>query len=48
MALMPFLGPTVEHALTDSVGEISVILSGVVIGIAFFGNAIPNDKRVSR
>jgi len=44
--LYPFFGPTVEHGIADAVDEVTVILSGVIIGIAFFGGVIqvPNNK----
>jgi hypothetical protein len=45
--LMPFLGPHVEHALTEAFDMASMILSGVVIGLAFFTNAIPERKHAS-
>jgi type IV secretory pathway TrbD component len=39
--LLPFTGPTVEHALTDAVDEVGTLLSGVVLGLAFFSGAVP-------
>jgi hypothetical protein len=39
--LTPFAGPTVEHALTVSANEIAVLLSGLIIGLAFFSDALP-------
>lgn len=38
--LTPFTGPTVEHPLTDMAGEIGSILNGMVLGLAFFTDAL--------
>ncbi len=43
--LMPFTGPTVDHVVADAVDEIALIFSGVVIGIAFFGNVLKQDNQ---
>ena len=34
-----FLGPSVEHAVPDSLGGISSVLDGLIIGLAFFSGA---------
>jgi len=44
--ITPFLGPTVEHSLTDTFDRIATTLSGLVIGIAFFSDAIPERKSI--
>jgi putative Mn2+ efflux pump MntP len=44
-ALMPFTGPTVDHALADAVDETALILSGIVIGIAFFSNVLKQKEQ---
>ena len=44
-AIMPFTGPTVDHALADAVDETALILSGIVIGIAFFSNALKQEEQ---
>jgi len=38
--LMPFTGPTVEHALADTIDEIGIIMSGMVIALAFFTDSL--------
>lgn len=38
--LFPFLGPTVEHAVADTMDGISILLSGLIIGLAFFSGAL--------
>jgi len=44
-ALMPFTGPTVAHPLADAIDELSLILSGLIIGLAFFTNALRSSAR---
>jgi hypothetical protein len=39
-ALFPFMGPTVEHALADAADDMAVLLSGLIIGLAFFSDAL--------
>lgn len=43
--LFPFMGPTVEHGLADAVDELSVMLSGLVLGLAFFSDALPGKRQ---
>jgi hypothetical protein len=43
--VLPYLGPTVEHGLVGAVDDLSVLLSGAILGIAFFGNVIPVPER---
>ena len=38
--VLPFTGPTVVHALANMVGEIAAILSGSMLGLAFFSDAL--------
>jgi hypothetical protein len=38
--VLPFTGPTVEHALANTVGEIAAMLSGSMLGLAFFSDAL--------
>ena len=45
--VFPFTGPTVEHALADTIDEISVLLSGFIIGIAFFSNALRTTPAIT-
>ena len=40
---MVFLGPTVEHAFANMIADVSAVLSGIVIGIAFFSTALEGD-----
>ncbi len=47
-AFMPFMGPTVNHALADAVFEFALILSGAVIGIAFFGNVLQQTGKLNQ
>lgn len=37
---LAFLGPTVEHAIANAIADTSAIMSGVVVGIAFFSTAL--------
>jgi hypothetical protein len=39
-ALFPFTGPTVEHAVADAFDEVAILLSGLIIGLAFFSDAL--------
>ena len=39
-ALFPFMGPTVEHAVADAFDEMATLLSGLIIGLAFFSDAL--------
>lgn len=34
------MGPTVMHALADTVDEIGILISGLIIGLAFFSDAL--------
>jgi hypothetical protein len=45
--LYPLMGPTVEHALADAVDDIAVVLSGLIIGLAFFSDALKPKARVT-
>lgn len=38
--LMTLTGPTVEHAFADALDEIGIVLSGMVIAIAFFTDSL--------
>ena len=38
--LMPLSGPHVEHAITDALGEIGSVMSGMVIALAFFTDSL--------
>ena len=40
LILGPFAGPSVEHALSGTLISIAYILSGLVIGLAFFSDAL--------
>lgn len=44
LILSPFTGPSVEHALSATLWEIANILTGMVLGLAFFSDAL-NPKR---
>ena len=37
---VPFLGPTVSHGLVDTLEGLSTLLSGVILGLAFFSNTL--------
>lgn len=43
--LFPFFGPTVEHGLADAVDELTVMLSGLILGLAFFSDALPAKQK---
>lgn len=43
-AISPFTGPTVEHALANTVEEIAVFCNGVVLALAFFTKALDREK----
>lgn len=43
--LTAFLGPVVEHGVVSVLDELVVLCQGLIVGIAFFSNAI--DDRVS-
>ena len=43
-ALMPFLGPTVEHAATSAVNGAFSVLTGVTLGVAFFTDALKEPR----
>lgn len=38
--IMPFTGPTVEHALADALEQVATVLSGIVIALAFFTDSL--------
>ena len=38
--ITPFTGITVEHPLTDTAEEIGSVLNGLVLGLAFFSDAL--------
>lgn len=40
LVTLPFMGPTVEHALVSAVGQLTVLLSGLIVGLAFFSDAL--------
>ena len=42
-ALYPFAGPTVEHAFSGMVYEVSVIISGMIVAIAFFTDTLKSN-----
>lgn len=42
-AAAPLYGPTVEHVVADTFDHAETLLSGVVLGIAFFTDAIPRE-----
>lgn len=35
-----FLGPTIEPAITSTISDLSDLLSGIIIGLAFFSNVL--------
>lgn len=39
--LMAFLGPTVEHGVTSAVNGAFSVVTGVILGLAFFTDALP-------
>jgi uncharacterized RDD family membrane protein YckC len=45
--ILPFTGPTVEHAIADTIDEIAVLLSGMIIGLAFFSDALDWGRKDS-
>jgi hypothetical protein len=40
MLLMPLTGPTVEHAFADLFDELGIVMSGMVIALAFFTDSL--------
>jgi nitrate reductase NapE component len=42
--IVPFTGPSVEHAIAYAVDEVSVVFSGMVIALAFFSDALDPKK----
>jgi hypothetical protein len=38
--VLPLLGPSVEHAITETVADIATLLSGLILGLAFFSDAL--------
>jgi hypothetical protein len=36
----PFSGPTVEHALADTAEELGILVSGAILALAFFSEAL--------
>jgi len=45
-ALYPFAGPSVEHVVAELVGEIAVIISGMIVAIAFFTDVLNTKQSV--
>ena len=45
LILSPFAGPSVEHALSASLWEIADILIGMVLGLAFFSDALSSKRQ---
>lgn len=43
-ALFPFAGPTVEHAFADMIDEISVIIAGMIMALAFFTDTLSANQ----
>jgi len=39
-----FTGPTVEHGIAGVLDDLSVLLEGLILGLAFFGNVIPKTN----
>lgn len=39
-AAMLFSGPSVEHAVAGTVGDLTVLISGVILGMAFFTDVL--------
>jgi uncharacterized membrane protein (DUF2068 family) len=39
------MGPTVEHGVTGAVDDLASVVSGVVVGLAFFSTALTNARR---
>ncbi len=39
-----FFGPTVEHGVAGVIDDLSVVLEGFILGLAFFGNVIPQAR----
>lgn len=44
LLLVPFMGPTVEHAVAEMFSEAATMLGGVVLALAFFSDAIRSDE----
>lgn len=44
LLLVPFTGPTVEHAVAETFSEAGTMLGGVVLALAFFSDAIRRDE----
>lgn len=45
LALTPVFGPIVEHGLPSAVDNASLVVTGLIIGLAFFGGALkPKNK----
>lgn len=40
VVLMPLTGPTVEHAIPDAFDEAALVLSGMVVALAFFTDSL--------
>lgn len=43
----PFTGPIVDHAITNTFSELSDLLSGLIIGLAFFSNSLKKAMSVN-
>ena len=41
-ALRPFIGPTVEHAISATVYDLATLLTGVILALLFFTNSAFN------
>lgn len=39
--IFPFMGPTVEHGMADVFLEVASVISGMIIALAFFSDALP-------
>jgi len=47
LIISPFLGPTVEHGVVSFFSYLGTLSTGVVLGIAFFTDAIKSNPRVA-
>jgi hypothetical protein len=43
-ALSPYMGPTVEHALADTAGSLTDVLSGILLALVFFTPVLGEPK----
>jgi uncharacterized membrane protein (DUF2068 family) len=44
LILLPFMGPRVEHALTQPIEGVQTMATGVILYMIFFTNVIPKKK----